>query len=275
MRSVVLAALVTLAPLPALAQAPPAANDTSGIEVTGGIGAGAYIFRIRGGDPEQHIPFREVGATARMNRGGWTLGVQASVRQDIAQATEEAPPIAGLNIGATPSSGAGGGAGGEPTDDMVRSGSRWRVAPYAETRWRDLRLRGGVVLGNYYNPLESEKGSLYLYPQASVRMGNQFYGIELGLLDSPALAASANGGLGVLALRVGLMVGEGHDLLFGVGAPYQGPGGDGRFTGRAEDGGYLSYAYQARLSRSLTIDLGGYTSTSTTGAYVTVGTILR
>ncbi len=273
MRHGALIALSLLASTPALAQTKPAGAN-SGIEVAGGVGGGAYIFRIRGGDPKQIVPFREVGATARMRTSGpWSFGLQASVRQDLAG--EDAPdtaPIATLNIGATP--GAAGGSGAEPPDDAVHAGSRWRLAPYAQYEWRDLRLRGGIVAGNYYNPLDSERGGVFLYPQASARVGNRFYGIELGLLDSPALAASANGGLGVMAMRVGLAVGEGHDLLFGVGAPYQGPGADGRFAGRVDDGGYLSYAYQAHFS-SLTLDIGGYHGTRTTGAYVTVGTVLR
>src|SRR5262245_34042780 len=92
MRTLALVALVvggSLVAASAHAQTAGATRETSGIELAGGVGAGAYVFRIRAGDEAQIVPFREVGVTARIRRpGAWSFGLQASVRRDIADAAE-------------------------------------------------------------------------------------------------------------------------------------------------------------------------------------------
>jgi hypothetical protein len=251
-----------------LVAAPAGADE---IELSGGIGGGEYSFRTDPLDDRLVVPFREAGARVEWRRSkSWSFGLQASVRDDVIEDSDE-PPVALVQVGSNPGESNGSGSG---VDDVIRSGTRWRLAPFAQWRWRDAFGKVGFVAGNYYNPMESERGVAWVYPQWSIGLGSQEYQIEIGFMDSPALASSADGGMGVFALRIGFQVAPAHRLVFGAGAPYQGPGAPHGTLGGTAENGYLSYAYRATFGTKLQIDLGGYTSTITQGGFVAVGWLL-
>lgn len=254
-----------------VASTPAWADD---LELTGGVGAGSYVFHVRYTDPELIVPFREVGAQAVLRRGGGlSYGLQVSAREDATPTPVDPLAVGSVSIGGAP--GQGGGGGDPSVAEEVRAGTRWRVAPFVGWQWREVRTRVGLVAGSYYNPTAGDVDRVWIYPQASVGLGNDLYHIEVGLLDAPALASAATGGMGVLALRIGLLMMPGHRALIGTGAPYQGPGApDGTLGGMAANG-YLSYAYQAEFSGGLSFQLGGFTSTDTTGLFVAIGHTLR
>jgi hypothetical protein len=245
--------------------------------VTGGIGGGEYSYRLRALDPAFVVPYREIGAQVEVDgKFGLRFGVQASAREDLAGTPRETVPYTGgigsITIGSSPGSNAGSNSGGALTPgEELEAGTRWRVAPYASWRWRDVYGRFGLVAGNYYNPSVAERDNAYIYPLGTIGLGFHYGNIELGFLDAPALASSSNGGLGVVALRMGLALAPRHRMVFGVGAPYAGPGADNGTVGGTADNGYFSYTYQARFSESLTIDVGGYMAAVTKGAFFAVG----
>jgi hypothetical protein len=251
-------------------------------DLWGGIGGGEYVYNTRSGDPKLIVPFTEVGVEGRWHGGrGLTWGLQIAVRED--GTPEEQTPVGqipvgtgaallGVGIGGTPG---GGGGPADPGDELtVSEGARWRIAPYVETHWRDLRLRGGLVAGTYYNVTDDDEHAAWVYPMASVAVGNNMYEIELGMLDAPTVAASATGGLGILSLRVMLEIKPGHRVTVGAGAPYGGPGAGDEQLGGSSELGHMSWAYHADFGGTLGFRLGGYVSTDTTGLFVSAGTSL-
>ena len=217
------------------------------------------------------MPYRELGVDVeRRTRRGLILGLQASVRSDSEPYVPDTPgvffAVGGVNVGGSPG-GEGGGEPGAPPAEVIRATQRWRVAPRVGRDWGRIRGTVGLVAGDYYNPRAHEKGSVWIYPQASLGVGSPDFDLELGFMDAPATASSAAGGMGVLAIRSGMLLAPRHRIVIGAGAPYAGPGES--IGGRAADG-YVSYAYEGRVSDSLSLNLGGYTSTAASGLFVTV-----
>jgi hypothetical protein len=251
-----------------------------GIDLHAGIGGGEYVFNLRSGEDKLIVPFTELGVEGHVPLGeNLVLGVQLSRRADEASRLERQRPeipvgsggralIGGIGVGGLP----GGSGGGQrpPTDLSVEAGDRWRAAATLETRWRDLRLRGGLVAGTYYNVLDDDPERMWIYPTAAVAVGGAAYEIELGLLDAPAAAASATGGIGVLSLRVRLQLRPGHDVFVGAGAPYGPPGVEGEQLGGSTELGHMTWAYRGRLGHT-ELEVGGFISTDTNGGFVSVG----
>jgi hypothetical protein len=260
MLSVLALEVLVLTPSAVACQPFPAAAPSPDLEVTGGIGGGSYVFPLPLPLPRVAVPFRELGLEVQRRTGTWGFGVQASLREDEegeASFADPMPPTLALS-------------GIRPPDvsGVVAHTSRYRIAPFVTRQFGPhVHAKGGVVLSNYYSPTGSGAS---LFPLASIGVGNDMYSMDLGVFDSPALASSADGGLGSLAFRAHLRVHARHKLMMGIGSLYSMEDYTFLSVGSVRSAGYASYGYEWRAGDGFTVGLGGFITGVTTGNYVQV-----
>lgn len=216
---------------------------TATTELSAGAGSGSYIYHPACG-PRVSVPYREVGAEIkRTDADGFTVGLQAAARDDAEDLVELAGPA-------------------EEGEDyhIIRSGTRWRLAPYLGWKGQWVRGRLGLVATTYFSPGREDAGELWLLPMASLGVGTERFHVEAGLFDAPFVAPSAEGGLGILSLRANIGFDAGHRLTLGLGG--------------ANDEGYLSSSFLAQLTPTLHLGVGGYLGQDSGGSFVLLGTRL-